>query len=148
MNLWAQTFTREGIPISSPHQVNDPDWFPYSFQISGWRGVSANNDRILFTWLENRNHRGWDVIAKVTDWDEFPAVDEEPAVHTSPVTLTPLLNRLSYEVPAEAQLSIYNSAGRRVTEETIHGKGEWMPVDLSSGVYFARVESVQGSVGV
>ncbi|MBD3284881.1 T9SS type A sorting domain-containing protein [candidate division WOR-3 bacterium] len=100
-----------------------------------WSYCRYNSDSELEAW------------AMISDWDmpDESIIEEEPLVKVSPVKLTPFLNRLSYEVPGEAVLTLYNSAGRRVAEDVIHGKGEWHAVDKPSGVYFARVESVEGS---
>ncbi|MEA3310716.1 MAG: T9SS type A sorting domain-containing protein [candidate division WOR-3 bacterium] len=149
LSLCGKLFSRDGEPISAPFQVNDADQWSYSFQISGWRGVSAQNDRILFTWLENRRHCGWDVIAKVTDWD-FPGVEEQPRLTQSPIQVSASLNRLFYDVSAsvtgEASLTLYSADGRRILKETIQGKGIWEAPKLPSGVYFARVSTEGYSV--
>jgi hypothetical protein len=70
----------------------------------------------------------------------WEGIEEEPINTDSPLLLTVSLNRLSYDVPGQAFLTLYSSDGRRVLEETIQGKGTWTPSSLPSGVYFARVE--------
>jgi len=52
------------------------------------------------------------------------------------------LNRLSYEAPGEAILSIYNSLGRKVESITVKGSGEVvLGKGMPSGVYFVRLQS-------
>ncbi|MBD3284883.1 T9SS type A sorting domain-containing protein [candidate division WOR-3 bacterium] len=109
--------------------------------------VAASADRIAWAYSRCNPDTILEAWAMISDWDvpDDNMIEEEPMVNPSPIKLTPTLNRLSYEVPGEAQLSIYNSAGRRVAEQVVCGKGEWQAVDIPSGVYFARVENTQGS---
>jgi hypothetical protein len=152
LNLLGQLFSRDGEPISAPFQVNDADQWPYSFQISGWRGVSAQNDRILFTWLENRRHRGWDVMAKVTDWD-FPGVEEQPIVRDASdwEVLTSIGQRivLKYEDRPEGfSASVFDAAGRKVDEIRAAGSSGTITwgSGYGSGVYFIRIPFEDSSV--
>ncbi|MBD3284776.1 T9SS type A sorting domain-containing protein [candidate division WOR-3 bacterium] len=107
--------------------------------------VSVNNDQIVWVYSRLNIDTIYEAWVTITDWDMGEGIVEEPLVNVSPVKLFSTLNRLSYEVPGEAVLTLYNSAGRRVAEDVIHGKGEWQAVNIPSGVYFARVENTQGS---
>ncbi|MBN2379608.1 hypothetical protein JXM67_07390, partial [candidate division WOR-3 bacterium] len=111
----ARYYHADGAAWTRKIQINQPDFFGYNHQIVGRNCVAANDDRIVYVWLDNRRHKGWDVYAKITDWD-VPAV-EEVVPDASPIKLIPTLNRLSWDVPGEAVLTVYNSAGRRVAEE-------------------------------
>ena len=74
-------------------------------------------------------------------------VKENPMTIASPICLTPTLNRLAYDVPGQAQLTLYSADGRRVLEETVEGKGTWdAPAAIPHGVYFARIENDSGSI--
>lgn len=139
LNLWAQCFSRDGEALCSPFQVNDPDPWVGCHQISGWRGVSAQNDRILFTWLDNRYHRGWDIMAKVTDWNVGGPAIEDNFSELNTIRLTTSLNQLSYDVPGEAVLSLYSVDGRLVEHLVVENQGVIEFNHLPSGVYFARV---------
>ncbi|MBN2379849.1 SBBP repeat-containing protein [candidate division WOR-3 bacterium] len=71
-------------------------------------------------------------------YSQGPAVSETPV--TSPIQLTATLNRLSYNLPGEAKLSVFSSDGRKVVEETVEGQGIWLaPTELSQGVYFVKL---------
>lgn len=73
-------------------------------------------------------------------------VKENPMTIASPICLTTSLNRLSYDVPDETQLTLYSADGRRILREAIEGKGIWdAPAGLPQGVYFARIENDSGS---
>ncbi|TKJ43323.1 hypothetical protein CEE36_04635 [candidate division TA06 bacterium B3_TA06] len=86
--------------------------------------------------------RGTEVLLIKTDSLGYVSLEEEPVME-SPIRLEASLNRLAYDVPGEAKLTLYSADGRKVLEETIQGKGTWTPSPPSSqpsGVYFARVE--------
>lgn len=92
--------------------------------------------------------RGTEVLLIKTDSLGYVSIEEEPVIE-SVIRLEASLNRLSYDVPGEAKLTLYSADGRMVLEETIEGKGIWTPSPPSShlpaGVYFARVESETSS---
>ncbi|MBD3363867.1 T9SS type A sorting domain-containing protein [candidate division WOR-3 bacterium] len=102
--------------------------------------VAVNNDRIVWAYSRLNSDTILEAWAMISDWDMPAGIEEEP-VTISPIELTATLNRLSFEVPDKATLTLYNSAGRKLTEEVIHGKGSWQAVDIPSGVYFVRVDS-------
>jgi hypothetical protein len=153
-NLRAQLFSRNGVPISAPFQVNEPDQFEYSFQISANRGVSCTNDRILFTWLDNGMHRGWDVMAKVTDWN--PTGISEPSSPSSPVTPPPTNLEISSSVgqtitlhysnyPRGFSAAVYDASGRKVDyiKSTLQSGTITWGSHQSPGVYFMVPQEAQ-----
>jgi len=103
--------------------------------------VAVGLDRILWTYSRFNSDTIFEAWAMISDWDMPSGIEEEPIAISTSVELQSTLNHLSYEVPGEASLILYNAAGRRITEEVIHGKGEWQAVGIPSGVYFARVDS-------
>ncbi len=150
MNLWGELFSRDGEPITAPFRVNDADQWPYSFQFSGPRGVSCTDDRILFTWLENRTHRGWDVVAKVTDWNltGITSPPVTPATHqlpseveiTSPIGPTVTLHYSN--CPNGFRGRVFDASGRQVDEiqsPQSEGTIQWGKC-YGSGVYFIFAE--------
>jgi hypothetical protein len=87
----------------------------------------------------------FEAYAIITDWDMGEGVIESPAHTASLIHLEASLNRLSYDVPGQASLTLYSADGRRVLTETIQGKGIWDAPVLPSGVYFARVKNNSAS---
>jgi len=76
----------------------------------------------------------------------YTGVEETPIHTASTIRLTTMLNRLAYDVPDQAQLTLYSADGRMVLEETVEGQGIWdAPAELPQGVYFARIENDSGS---
>ncbi|TKJ44271.1 hypothetical protein CEE36_00585 [candidate division TA06 bacterium B3_TA06] len=74
-------------------------------------------------------------------YEKEPGVAEQ--LIESPIRITTTINRLAYDLPGQASLTLYSADGRRVLTETIQGQGTWtpssQPSSLPSGVYFARV---------
>ena len=106
--------------------------------------VACCNDRIVWVYSRLNTDTIFEAFAMITDWNMGIGVAEPSPEPASPIQLEASLNRLSYDVPGQAKLTLYSADGRRVLEETIQGKGIWTPSppsSLPSGVYFARVES-------
>ncbi|MCD6579860.1 T9SS type A sorting domain-containing protein, partial [bacterium] len=68
--IMAQLYEKEK-KVGGNVQVNDADLFAYNHQKTSKYSVSCNNNQIGFTWMDNRRHKGWDIYAKLTDWQEF-----------------------------------------------------------------------------
>ncbi|TET22975.1 MAG: T9SS type A sorting domain-containing protein [Candidatus Stahlbacteria bacterium] len=108
--------------------------------------VACCDDRLVWVYSRLNTDTIFEAFAMITDWDMGVGVVESPIRTESPIRLSASLNRLSYDVPGEARLTLYSSDGRKVLEETIKGEGIWTPSSpssppssLPSGVYFARV---------
>jgi len=114
-----------------------PRWPHFSNQAPA---VAVCKDRIVWSYCRYNSESELEAWVMISDWD-MPAGVEEESVITSPIKLTSTLNSLSYALPGEGTLILYNSAGRKLTEEVIHGKGEWLAIGLPTGVYFARITS-------
>lgn len=109
-------------------QINEPDFFQANYQRTGSNSVAATDDRIFYTWLDNRRHKGWDVFAKIMNWD-VPGV-EEPSSPVTPVTpVTPVSHLLYIESgigsaitlsysgwPEGFRASVFDASGRKVDE--------------------------------
>ncbi|MEA3311461.1 MAG: T9SS type A sorting domain-containing protein [candidate division WOR-3 bacterium] len=107
--------------------------------------VACCDDRIVWVYSRLNTDTIFEAFAIITDWDMGVGVVESPIQTESPIRLSASLNRLSYDVPDEASLTLYSSDGRRVLTETIKGEGIWQAPKLPSGVYFARVKDNSAS---
>jgi len=107
--------------------------------------VACSNERLVWVYSRLNTDTIFEAFVIITDWDMGEGVVESPIQTASPIQLSASLNRLSYDVPGQARLTLYSADGRKVLQETIQGKGTWTPSPPSShlpaGVYFARVES-------
>ncbi|MEA3312361.1 MAG: T9SS type A sorting domain-containing protein, partial [candidate division WOR-3 bacterium] len=102
--------------------------------------VACSDDRIVWVYSRFNPDTIFEAFAMITDWNMGVGVAERPVQTVSPIRLEASLNRLSYDVPDEASLTLYSADGRRILQETIKGKGIWEAPKLPSGVYFARVK--------
>ncbi|MEA3310714.1 MAG: T9SS type A sorting domain-containing protein, partial [candidate division WOR-3 bacterium] len=101
--------------------------------------VACCDDRIVWVYSRLNTDTIFEAYAMITDWDMGIGVEEKPIPKESPIRLEASLNRLTYSVPGEAELTLYSVDGRRVLQETVKGEGVWEPPKLASGVYFAKV---------
>jgi len=102
--------------------------------------VGACDNRIVWVYPHSTPDSLCEAWVLISDWDMGVGISESPVQTASPIKLEAFLNRLAYDVPGEALLTLYSADGRRVLEETIKGEGIWQAPSLPSGVYFARVE--------
>ncbi|MQY70350.1 T9SS type A sorting domain-containing protein, partial [bacterium] len=113
--------------------------------------VAACDDRIVWVYTRPNPDTILEAWALITDWDMGVGVVESSIQTASPIHLEASLNRLAYDVPGEAKLTLYSADGRKVLSEIIEGKGTWTPSPpsshLPSGVYFARVTTEGYSTG-
>ncbi|MBN2379915.1 T9SS type A sorting domain-containing protein [candidate division WOR-3 bacterium] len=108
--------------------------------------VAVNNDQIVWVYSRFNPDSIFEAWVTITDWDMGEGIGEMPASFLSSIKLETTLNRLAYDVPGEAVLTVYNSAGRRVAKAVIHDKGSWQAYGFPSGVYFAVIETGSESV--
>ncbi|MCK4231916.1 T9SS type A sorting domain-containing protein [candidate division WOR-3 bacterium] len=118
----------------------NPVWMAYFVP-----AVGVCDDRIVWVYPRSTPDSTCEAWALISDWDMGVGVMESPIHTASPIYLEASLNRLSYDLPGEAKLTLYSSDGRMVLEETIKGEGIWQAPSLPSGVYFARVEGESAS---
>ncbi len=149
----AQIFNADGTRRGSTIQINDPDLFPYNHQLTTQQGVAATTKNIVFTWMDNRRHKGWDIYAKVTDWDIVEigesverrayggrlTVFPNPARHSARIDFT-----LSESGPVS--LKIYDACGRLIKpliqEKLKEGKHvlKLSTESFPQGVYFIELK--------
>jgi len=108
--------------------------------------VACCDDRLVWVYSRLNTDTIFEAFAMITDWDMGVGISESPVQTASPIRLEASLNRLSYDVPGEAKLTLYSADGRRILQETIKGEGIWEAPKLPSGVYFARVEGEASSM--
>jgi len=103
--------------------------------------VACNDEQIVWVYTRFNPDTIFEAYVLITDWDMGIGVMESPIHTASPIKLETSLNRLSYDLPGKAQLTLYSADGRLIFQEPIEGKGTWVaPIGFPSGVYFARVE--------
>ncbi|MEO0076918.1 MAG: T9SS type A sorting domain-containing protein, partial [candidate division WOR-3 bacterium] len=146
--IYAQAFNSNLSPIDNNQMVNQSDLFLANNQWLIGQGVSCNNRRIGFAWIDNRRHQGWDIYAKIVQWAYFTAVDDNlTQAQTNSLTIFP--NPTAGKILLKSNnrtikdLQLFNSLGSKVANISIkdYQQQKDLQIDLShltAGVYFLR----------
>lgn len=70
---------------------------------------------------------------------------ENPVIRNQDCYISGSVNQLAYFAPTECRLSYFSIDGRLVKTENVNGAGVMRPAGLPSGVYFARIQSGDGT---
>lgn len=112
--IYCQRYRMDGTPIGGNRQVSDDPVFPHNHHWTIGQSVAANRTELTFTWTDNRRRRGFDIYAKVTDWEVVglgsPFSGFVPEQYP-PATLVRRGERLVH-LPAGSFSRIYDAAGR------------------------------------
>jgi hypothetical protein len=137
--IYCQRFRPDRTRISQNRVVNSPNLFPNNHHWTVGQSVAASSDVLAFAWTDNRRHRGFDIYAKLTDWNlvgvaEGPKADSRPAGRPSIVrrhgrlAVGPLL-------PGSV-VSLYDACGRQVRQVSSVHAGGFDLSGISPGTYF------------
>jgi hypothetical protein len=164
-DIYAQRFNSSGAPLGSNYLVPNPLYASFA---QGTSAVVANNSNIIITWTDDRRAKGWDVYAKVVDWNWTKVEDEQNAGLPksfelsqnypnpfNPITTIPFQAGSSEQVagsPIHTTLKIYNILGQKVRtlvdEEKAPGNYNiiWDGKDdsgkeVASGIYFYQLKT-------
>jgi hypothetical protein len=119
--------------------------------------VAANTSQIVFSWMDNRRSKGWDIYAKIVgwDWDGITSVLSEKNIPTEFALLQNYPNpfnpstTIQFDIPKASfvTLKAYNVLGQEVAtlvnEKREAGKYQVIfdGARLSSGVYFYKLSA-------
>ena len=148
IQVYCQRFRADRSRISGNQVINEPGVFPDNHQWLVGQSVAATRERVAFAWTDNRRHRGFDIYAKLTDWD-LVGCAEDPVAAPRPVArLLPTVSAGRFRLPPGAPdgpLAVRDAAGRTVL--AVARAGTARDVDLSRlgpGVYFVTGASGDG----
>jgi hypothetical protein len=127
--------------------------FPYNYHRIAMHSVAADSNRIAFLWQDNRRHKGWDIYAKITDWN-LMGIAEGIVRRAKGKTVTVLPNpahrtfQISFTQPQSGPVSlkIYDASGRLVKtliqEKLKEGEHtiKLTTSGLATGVYFIELK--------
>ncbi len=151
--IFAQRFLTNGTRIGSNALINERDTFYYEHQWTIGQSVVANNNRIGFAWTDNRRHKGFDIYAKVTDWDltsikenNFASrkIDNSLYIYPNP-TNGKITIRFELTKSMPLSISLYDACGRITKNllEVNENKGEvqYNLSGLPRGIYFIALST-------
>jgi hypothetical protein len=121
--------------------------------------VITNNSDILFSWQDNRGSQGWDIYAKVVDWNWNGVTDISDELNSNPTEFSLSQNypnpfnpstKISWQVPfgSHQTIKLFDVLGREI--ETIvegyydagnHSTLYIVNSTLPSGVYFYQLKA-------
>jgi len=156
-NIFAQRYNPDYTPDNSNYQVNNEieGLNPNQF----YPDVATDGTNIIFTWQDPRWQKGYDIAAKVVEWN-FAAVDEIETFTESIRLLPNIPNpfsksttiRYSVDKTQEVKIGIYDITGREVCT-LVNGKvgtgvhqltwngSSFRGDEVPTGIYFCRLES-------
>jgi hypothetical protein len=124
--------------------------------------VEANAHKIVFSWMDNRRSKGWDIYSKIVEWnwDEVMSIVSEENIPTEfalqqnyPNPFNPL-TIVNFQLPIDnwVTLKVYDLLGREVATLVNEKKqaGEysitWNAEGVTSGVYYYRLVAIDPSL--
>lgn len=133
---YCQRFRPDRTRIGNNQRINEPNRFPKEQHWSIGQSVVVLGDRVAFAWTGNPRHRGWDIVAKVTD-QNLVGVSEPAAsvpVFGAGTVFLAIGRRL---VLPDSRYELFSSTGRRLEPAGPRPAKAVNEVRIpSAGVYF------------
>jgi len=139
--IYCQRFNPDRTRISNNQKINEPNLFPKNTHWTVGQSVAVSEQVIAFTWTDNRRHQGWDIYAKLTDWNlightELSDRGLDP-VYGIRTTILRRDNTVAVRGKANTTVCLYDAAGRRVYAGQIKTNiGVVRISHLGPGIYF------------
>ncbi len=162
-DIYTQRYSADGNPVGGNYLVPNPQYSSFE-QLEP--EVAANSSNIYFTWQDNRRGKGWDIYAKVVDWqwtkvgedeivglpNSFELLQNYPNPFNPTTKIQFRVGSLGFGRPVHATLNIYNILGQLVKtlvdEEKLPGNYNiiWDGKDdsgkeVGSGIYFYQLKT-------
>jgi hypothetical protein len=134
--VYCQRYGPDRARIGRSQRINQPDLFPKNHHWTVGQSVAVSQERVAFAWTDNRRHQGWDIVAKVTDWELVGVREQSRQPQTSHTIVVPLFARRVLSLPAgHVEFVLLDPSGRKVVT-LLPGPNDIRC--LSSGIYFVR----------
>jgi hypothetical protein len=145
INLEAQEFDLDGVPVGPNYVVNHPA-YPYD-PAWNWGAVAACSHYVAYTWLDNRNARSWDAYFQLRTAE---VNHDDSTGNNSPTMLLPSVLRIGHSLhlllPESLQVThvrLINESGatiKALLDGPARGDIPLSTGQLRPGVYFISVE--------
>ena len=140
--IYCQRFGSDRARLGLNRLVNNPNLFPKNSHWTVGQSIAASGEALAFAWTDNRRHQGFDIFAKVTDW-EVVGLGGESRPGAASLQVTPTVTRGRIRLSARTRLSaddqvlIFDASGRLVLNRPIGTATAELRIDhLSPGAYF------------
>lgn len=131
--IYCQRYRPDRTRIGNNAKLNEPGTFPGNSHWTVGQSVAVSADRIACAWTDNRRHRGFDIFAKVTDWDLVGLAGLSPVIPTGTVVPTVVRAGTSLDV-GEGQAEFYDASGRQCWCGVV--RATMRVPELAPGAYF------------
>jgi hypothetical protein len=134
--VYCQRFRPDRSRISGNRVVNGPILFPKNSHWTVGQSIAASSSVLAFAWTDNRRHQGFDIFAKLTDWD-LVGVEESPPAPAGRRGVLPGLAARNGKVRVTFAdvATIWDASGRMVLRAKPE-RGSLSLRGLAPGAYF------------
>jgi hypothetical protein len=133
--ILCQRFRPDGSRISGNRVVNQSAQFPHNYHWTVGQSIAASDAVLAFAWTDNRRHQGFDIYAKLTDWDLIGVADGPTAGPRSSDVLSSPVRRGSRLRLAHGA-TLYDVSGRRLFKLSPGADGRVGLDRMAPGTYF------------
>jgi len=137
--IYCQRFRADGTRISSNKVVNSPNLFPNNHHWTVGQSIAASDDVLAFAWADNRRHKGFDIYAKLTDWDLI-GISETPSAGSRAAGCPSIVRRDSRLAigrwASGTVVSLFDASGRQVRRASSAVQLGFDLRGISPGTYF------------
>jgi len=140
--IYCQRFRPDRSRISHNQQVNEPNLFPNNHHWTVGQSIAGNEQVLAFAWTDNRRHQGWDIFAKLTDWNLVGQGGPVGTVRGTGYAGPTVIRRgtvITVSCPAGGRVQLFDVTGRVRASGSRLESGR-----LARGAYFLLVR--QGNV--
>ncbi|MCX6844043.1 MAG: T9SS type A sorting domain-containing protein [candidate division WOR-3 bacterium] len=140
--IYCQRFDSDGARISFNKMVNGPNLFPNNSHWTVGQSIAASADVLAFAWTDNRRHQGFDIYAKLTDWNLVGVAEKtgdrgRGTEFAGRPSIVGRHGRLQFVEPArEGTVALYDASGRQVRHSATTESGGFDLRGISPGTYF------------
>ncbi|HDQ98673.1 MAG TPA: hypothetical protein ENN51_00075 [candidate division WOR-3 bacterium] len=152
--VFAQRYRPDRSRISGNQRLNRPNAAPRNHHWTVGRSIAASDEVIAATWTGNRRLQGWDIYAKLTDWNLVGLAERPVPVPRRLVEVRPTVagsGRFVVSSPtpdSDRTLRVLDKTGRVVYRDD--RPASRFELDLGGrpgGVYFLELRSHTGTAG-
>ncbi len=142
--IYCQRFRADRSRISGNQRLSNPDLFPGNHHWTVGRSIAVSDRLVAAAWTDNRRSQGWDIYAKLTDWN-LVGIAELPASPKAGLRVLPTVTggRVRLQTPGmefPGCVTLYDLAGREVLRRQVQpGLVDLDIAHLPSGVYHVHV---------
>jgi len=145
--IYCQRFRPDGTRIGNNRVVHALRFFAHNYRWTVGQSIAASDSVLAFAWTDNRRHKGFDIYARLTDWD-ITAVEETPDPGFRPAGSPSIVRRdgrlaVSFS-SADGIARLYDAAGRQVRQARADGGRGFDLRGLRAGAYFLVVRNGAG----